>query len=408
MPRGASATLSMPPARRREWRAATGWSHAAADTGHGALRPASTTPTLPAPPRSLPPALPEFLYRGPYQHRGGAAERPAASQIANESTPDPCPPCRLYSASKVAAGSGGSGAESARMPDCRRARALSGRDDTTARPQLAAAARTGKLGDEGGLPTRPRPRISTMSSTASPSRSNAGAAARPIFHHRWRSGRIPQLYSALLERAGCRCATGSVPRWLVSRYPRAAIFSPGSAAGGCTGRLAGKSWGTVGVEVTLDITKARTELGYAPVIDRAARSGNGAGAAAGQGWLKYGDCCNRHCNRPRPSGPSALKRSIQSVRSAASRRPPGLHRYGCRRPGSLHRQQSAHLGPIFAAPGMGPNIYRTEIIPKLDGTDIANLLQFAMLNQHAAILERPDESDFTDFGITRRTVAIIL
>jgi nucleoside-diphosphate-sugar epimerase len=121
-----------------------------------------------------------------------------------------------------------------------RPRLVWGRDDTTALPQLAAAARRKKLVWIGGE----RYRTATM-------------------------------LSARLQRAGAAVPEKSAPHRLAASLATLGDGLVRLSGGRLRGSISRQEYGTVGVEVTLDIAKARRELGHAPVITREKGVGDG-------------------------------------------------------------------------------------------------------------------------------------
>jgi nucleoside-diphosphate-sugar epimerase len=147
-----------------------------------------------------------------------------------------------------------------------RPRFIWGRDDTTALPQLLAAARGGKLAwiDGGNYRT---------------STTHVANACEGIDRalRKGRSGEIyfitdgePQVFrafiSGLLETQGVAAPDKTVPRGVV----RALAAVGGVLAGASRGRIKPpvtlQEYAAMAVEVTLDGAKARRELGYRPVI----------------------------------------------------------------------------------------------------------------------------------------------
>jgi nucleoside-diphosphate-sugar epimerase len=149
-----------------------------------------------------------------------------------------------------------------------RPRFVWGRDDTTALPQLVAAARSGKLvWISGG-----RYLISTTHV------GNVCAGAR-LALERGRAGNVyfvtdgepiefRTFITRLLETQGVAAPTRSMPRWMVRATARAGDWLHAATGGRLRGPLSFQEYATLGVQVTLDIGKARTELGYVPVVTR--------------------------------------------------------------------------------------------------------------------------------------------
>ncbi|MRW83465.1 NAD-dependent epimerase/dehydratase family protein [Pseudoduganella sp. FT26W] len=151
-----------------------------------------------------------------------------------------------------------------------RPRFVWGRDDTTALPQLAAAARDGKLAwiDGGGY------RTSTTHIA------NLCEGVDKALQH----GRNGQVYfitdgepvvfrdfiSQLLATQGLAAPTKHVPRALLRRIAAVGDVLATLSRGRIKPPISRQEYATMAVEVTLDISKARTELHYAPVMSASA------------------------------------------------------------------------------------------------------------------------------------------
>ena len=70
----------------------------------------------------------------------------------------------------------------------------------------------------------------------------------------------------LLETQGIAPPTKSVPRWLMQGVVTIGEFLAALSGGRITPPVSRQEFATVGGEVTLDISKARDQLGYHPVI----------------------------------------------------------------------------------------------------------------------------------------------
>ncbi|WP_432381960.1 NAD-dependent epimerase/dehydratase family protein [Duganella sp. P38] len=147
-----------------------------------------------------------------------------------------------------------------------RPRFVWGRDDTTALPQLSAAAREGKLAwiDGGGY------RTSTTHIA------NLCAGVDKALQH----GRNGQVYfitdgepvvfrefiTRLLATQGITAPDKSVPRALLGKIAAIGDLLAAISRGRIKPPITRQEYATMAVEVTLDIGKARKELGYAPVM----------------------------------------------------------------------------------------------------------------------------------------------
>ncbi|MRW91609.1 NAD-dependent epimerase/dehydratase family protein [Duganella sp. FT80W] len=147
-----------------------------------------------------------------------------------------------------------------------RPRFVWGRDDSTALPQLLAAARAGKLAwiDGGGYRT----------STTHIANLCAGVE---LALQRGRSGEVyfitddqPQLFrefiTQLLATQGVVAPDKSVPRALLRKIAAVGDLLANLSQGRIKPPISRQEFATMAVEVTLDIGKARRELGYEPVM----------------------------------------------------------------------------------------------------------------------------------------------
>jgi nucleoside-diphosphate-sugar epimerase len=151
-----------------------------------------------------------------------------------------------------------------------RPRFVWGRDDTTALPQLVAAAHSGKLVWIGGGDYLTSTTHVDNAIEAIILALEKGRGGEVYFV----SDGVPVPFrvfvSQLLERAGVRPPTKSAPRWLVAVTARLGDVLARVTGGRFHLPIGGQEYGTIGVEVTLDIAKAEQELGYRPVIGREA------------------------------------------------------------------------------------------------------------------------------------------
>nr|WP_315248601.1 NAD-dependent epimerase/dehydratase family protein [uncultured Duganella sp.] len=147
-----------------------------------------------------------------------------------------------------------------------RPRFVWGRDDTTALPQLSAAARDGKLAwiDGGGY------------CTSTTHIANLCEGVDKALRH----GRNGQVYfitdgepvvfrefiSRLLATQGIAVPDKSVPRALLSKIAAVGDLLASISRGRIKPPITRQEYATMAVEVTLDISKARKELGYQPVM----------------------------------------------------------------------------------------------------------------------------------------------
>ncbi|HEB89249.1 MAG TPA: NAD-dependent epimerase/dehydratase family protein [Deltaproteobacteria bacterium] len=149
-----------------------------------------------------------------------------------------------------------------------RPRFVWGRDDTTALPQLIEAARSGKLSWIGGGHYE-------MSTTHIANVVHGvrlalekGRGGEVYFITDGRPVGFRTFITALLEAAGVEPPTTGIPRWIVATVVRVGDFLARLTGGRLHGPMSRQEYAVLGVEVTLDIDKARRELGYAPIITR--------------------------------------------------------------------------------------------------------------------------------------------
>ena len=151
-----------------------------------------------------------------------------------------------------------------------RPRFVWGRDDTTALPQLVAAAKSGKLAwFDGG---------NYLTSTTHIA--NVVEGVRLCLER----GRCGEVYfvtdaddiafrpwvTALLATQGIELSgVKNMPRGLINFIVNAGELLANLTGGALSGPIGKQEYATVGNTVTLNISKARRELGYAPVMSRA-------------------------------------------------------------------------------------------------------------------------------------------
>jgi nucleoside-diphosphate-sugar epimerase len=149
---------------------------------------------------------------------------------------------------------------------CVRPRFVWGRDDTTALPVLVAAARSGQLAwIDGGHYLTSTTHIANLC-TGVERAMRYGGNGEIYFITDDAPMPFRTFVSRLLATQGIDAPEKAVPRWLVRT-----IATIGDALAAATGGrvhlpVSRQDLATMAVEVTLDIGKARRELGYAPVI----------------------------------------------------------------------------------------------------------------------------------------------
>ena len=184
-----------------------------------------------------------------------------------ETTPIPNKAVGSYSASKaqaerIALSMNGDGFEVVVM----RPRFVWGRDDTTALPQIVEAAQSGKLAwiDGGHYKTS----TTHIDNVVHGMRlvMDKGRAGEVYFVTDGAPVDFRKFITDMLATRGVEAPTKSVPRALVAPVVRIGEILAKLTKGRLHGPMSWQEYATLGVEVTLDISKARRELGYMPVI----------------------------------------------------------------------------------------------------------------------------------------------
>lgn len=245
--------------------------HAAADTGHGAFTASQQHTNLEGTRNVLNAAREAGITRAVHISTEAVLLSGAPLCNVNEDTPIPPRHAGGYSASKAAA-------EQAALAENRagleviavRPRFVWGRDDTTALPQLVSAARSGKLAwIDGGTYLTSTAHIDNVAEGVLRALER-GRGGEAYFITDGAPVAFRAFVSALLLRAGVEPPTKTAPRWLVASVATIGDWLERISGGRIRPPIGRQEYGTVGVEVTLDITKAERELGYCPVITREA------------------------------------------------------------------------------------------------------------------------------------------
>ncbi|MBV7537770.1 NAD-dependent epimerase/dehydratase family protein [Duganella sp. sic0402] len=147
-----------------------------------------------------------------------------------------------------------------------RPRFVWGRDDTTALPQLTAAAREGKLAwiDGGGYRTSTT-HIANLCEGVDKALQH-GRNGHVYFITDGEPVVFREFISQLLATQGIVAPDKSVPRALLSKISAIGDLLASISRGRIKPPITRQEYATMAVEVTLDISKARAELGYEPVI----------------------------------------------------------------------------------------------------------------------------------------------
>lgn len=242
--------------------------HAAADTGHGAFEADQHNTNLVGTRNVLRSARNAGITRAVHISTEAVLLTGKPLCNATEDTPIPARHAGSYSASKAAAeqvalAENGDGLAVIVV----RPRFVWGRDDTTALPQLAAAARSGALAWIGGG--------TYLTSTAHIDNVcegivlalDKGRDGQAYFITDGDPVEFRSFVSALLRKGGIEPPIRSVPFWMVSAIAALGDSLARISNGRIKAPIGRQELGTVGVEVTLDISRAKRELGYRPVID---------------------------------------------------------------------------------------------------------------------------------------------
>ena len=243
--------------------------HAAADTGHGAVEASQHHTNLAGTRNVCNAARAAGVRRAVHLSTEAVLLSGKPLVLATEETPIPTRHAGRYSASKAAAECVALELNSIECPVVVvRPRFVWGRDDTTALPQLIAAARSGKLAWIGGghYLTSTSHIDNVVEGIVLALEKGRGGEA--YFVTDGDPVEFREFVSKLLEHAGVCPPTKSAPRWLVASAARLGDALARLTGGRFHPPIGGQEYGTVGVEVTLDISKATRELGYRPIITR--------------------------------------------------------------------------------------------------------------------------------------------
>jgi nucleoside-diphosphate-sugar epimerase len=147
-----------------------------------------------------------------------------------------------------------------------RPRFVWGRDDTTALPKLVATAKAGKLAwPNGGLyPTSTTHIANVCEGVALALKKGAGGEV--YFITDGTPIQFRSFITRLLETQGVAPPTKSVPGWLMKGVVTISEYLAALSGGRIKPPISRQEFATIGGEVTIDISKARAQLGYRPVI----------------------------------------------------------------------------------------------------------------------------------------------
>ncbi|MGV8955315.1 MAG: NAD-dependent epimerase/dehydratase family protein [Cypionkella sp.] len=241
--------------------------HAAADTDHGRGSATQTATNLAGTRQVLNAAEQAGIARVVHISTESVLLDGRPLVDVNETHPIPRRPVGSYSRSKAAA-------EQLALSRSRdgfavmavRPRLVWGRDDTTALPQLMAAAQSGQLAwIDGGHYATSSTHIANLCVGVDRALAK-GRGGEAYFITDGAPWEFRALISAMLAAKGITPPDKTVPRWLLRTMATVGDALTNRTDGGVTLPITMQSFATSAVEVTLDITKAQTELGYRPVI----------------------------------------------------------------------------------------------------------------------------------------------
>ncbi|MET4131601.1 nucleoside-diphosphate-sugar epimerase [Porphyrobacter sp. MBR-155] len=241
--------------------------HAAADTGHAIHEPDQHATNLNGTRNVFTAAREAGIGRAVHISTEAVLLSGKPLMDATEAQPYPARFAGSYSASKAAAEQMALSLSSPAMPIIAvRPRFVWGRDDTTALPQLIAAARSGKLAwIAGGTYLTSTTHIDNAVEGIVLALMH-GKAGEAYFIADDERSTFRSFVSRLLEAAGVEATDKTVPRMVVRAVVAVGSTIERLTSGAIAAPIGAQEYGTVGVEVTLNTEKARRELGYHPII----------------------------------------------------------------------------------------------------------------------------------------------
>jgi nucleoside-diphosphate-sugar epimerase len=242
--------------------------HAAADTSHGWGTPAQRQTNLYGTRHVFASARHAGVRRVIHISTESVLLTGAPLVNANEDHEFPSRPAGAYSRTKAEAERIAlSFANEAMSVVVVRPRFVWGRDDSTALPQLLAAARAGKLAwiDGGGYRTSTT-HIANLCEGVDKALQH-GQSGHVYFITDGEPVMFRDFISRLLATQGVTAPDKSVPRALLRKIAAIGDVLASISRGRIKPPITRQEYATMAVEVTLDIGKARKELGYQPVID---------------------------------------------------------------------------------------------------------------------------------------------
>ena len=241
--------------------------HAAADTSHGIASIEQDEVNLQGTRNVYAAALAAGVRRGVHLSSESVLLNGQALHNADERIPIPSLFAGGYSQSKAESEKIALEASSAELEVVVvRPRFVWGLGDTTALPQLIEAAQSGKLAWIGG--GRYRTSTTHLENVVEGVllALERGGAGEVYFISDGEPVEFRDFITRLLNTQGVVVPPKEVPRWLVKIVARSSDLIAKLSAGRLSGPMSWQEYATLGVEVTLNIDKARNELGYTPVM----------------------------------------------------------------------------------------------------------------------------------------------
>tara|TARA_R110002124_G_scaffold9586_5_gene49211 strand:+ start:1418 stop:2398 length:981 start_codon:yes stop_codon:yes gene_type:complete len=241
--------------------------HAAADTDHGRGTAAQAATNLDGTRQVLDAARQAGIRRVIHISSESVLLDGRPLVNADESHPYPRRPAGSYSRTKAAAERLALAASSPGLEVVAvRPRLVWGRDDTTALPQLLAAARSGQLAwIDGGHYATSSTHIANLCLGVELALAK-GRGGEAYFITDGTPWTFRALVSGMLAASGVAVPDKTVPRWLLHAMARIGDRLADLTGGRVTLPITLQAFATSAVEVTLDISKAQGELGYQPVV----------------------------------------------------------------------------------------------------------------------------------------------
>lgn len=244
--------------------------HAAADTNHGRGTAEQTRTNLEGTRNVFDAARRTGIARAVYISSESVLLDGSPLVNANEDHPFPRRPAGAYTRTK---GEAERLALSLVAPEFAvvavRPRMVWGRDDTTALPQLVGAAKSGQLAwIGGGHYLTSTTHIANLCEGIELALAR-GQSGEVYFITDGEPVEFRSFVTSLLETQGIRAPDKTVPRRLLRGIASVGDFLAEVSKGRIVSPISLQAFATSAVEVTVDITKARTELGYHPLVTRA-------------------------------------------------------------------------------------------------------------------------------------------